>query len=454
MRPIVWGLVAATWFCSSAASAFEWKAGVASTKITPESPIWMAGYGNRSKPSARTLHDLWAKALVIQDAAGKSAVVVALDVCGVGRPLSNRIRDALETKYGLKRDQVTLACSHTHSGPVIGSNLITMYPMNDNQREVAAAYATTLASRVIDVVGEALAATEPATISWESGRCDFAVNRRENDQKRAAELRDVIALKGPVDHDVPVLKVESASGSLKAVVYGYACHCTTLQGYELSNDWAGFASLAIEKAHPGATALFVAGCGADQNPLPRGAVEFAERYGRMMASAVEIVLHGPMRPVLGSLVTSYTEIALAHGEVPGKSHWEDEAMSPTFAVSARAKMLLRKIEADGPLATTYPYPVQVWRLGDDLTWVLLGGEVVVDYSLRLKRSLGSSRTWVSAYCNDVMAYIPSLRVLKEGGYEGATAMIYYGLPAPWSERVEEHIVDTVRQIRTDKPVAP
>jgi hypothetical protein len=78
-------------------------------------------------------------------------------------------------------------------------------------------------------------------------------------------------------------------------------------------------------------------------------------------------------------------------------------------------------------------------------WILLGGEVVVDYSLRLKRNLGSSRTWVSGYCNDVMAYIPSLRVLKEGGYEGATAMIYYGLPGSWSERVEEQIVGAVRK---------
>ncbi len=66
--------------------------------------------------------------------------------------------------------------------------------------------------------------------------------------------------------------------------------------------------------------------------------------------------------------------------------------------------------------------------------------------MRIKRNLGSSQTWVSGYCNDVMAYIPSLRVLKEGGYEGAGAMVYYGLPSAWSEAVEEAIIRTVDRL--------
>jgi hypothetical protein len=76
---------------------------------------------------------------------------------------------------------------------------------------------------------------------------------------------------------------------------------------------------------------------------------------------------------------------------------------------------------------------------------------VVDYSLRLKKELSPDKTWVAGYSNDVMAYIPSLRVLKEGGYEGGGAMLYYGLPTVWSPRVEETIVaavhETARQAR-------
>ena len=117
----------------------------------------------------------------------------------------------------------------------------------------------------------------------------------------------------------------------------------------------------------------------------------------------------------------------------------------TIKDEARAKHLLRELDRGAALPRTYPYPVLAWQLGPDLTFVALGGEVVVDYALRLKQELGPGRTWIAGYTNDVMAYIPSLRVLKEGGYEGGGAMAYYGLPASWGPRVEELIVAAVHE---------
>jgi hypothetical protein len=115
--------------------------------------------------------------------------------------------------------------------------------------------------------------------------------------------------------------------------------------------------------------------------------------------------------------------------------------------------MLSIYERDGKLPSRYPYPVQVWRLGSGLQWIILGGEVVVDYSLRLKKQYGWDDTWVAAYSNDVFAYIPSLRVLKEGGYEGGGAMIPYGQPSPFSESVEETIAVKVDELvrRTGGP---
>jgi neutral ceramidase len=46
----------------------------------------------------------------------------------------------------------------------------------------------------------------------------------------------------------------------------------------------------------------------------------------------------------------------------------------------------------------------------------------------------------------VMAYIPSGRVLKEGGYEADSSMIYYGLPTKWAPEVETNIVEKVRTL--------
>jgi hypothetical protein len=86
----------------------------------------------------------------------------------------------------------------------------------------------------------------------------------------------------------------------------------------------------------------------------------------------------------------------------------------------------------------------VWRFGDQLTWVALGGEVVIDYNRRLKKELGGKGpVWVTGYANDVMAYIPSERVLKEGGYEGDTSQVPYGMPAKWGPGIENKIVAKV-----------
>jgi hypothetical protein len=425
-----------------AASAASWRAGTARVAITPREPLWMAGYAARTKPSEGAVHDLWAKALALQDPAGKKAILVTLDVCGIGRELSNSVRDGIEARHGLKREQIVLSCSHTHCGPVVGTNLITMYKLDDARRKQIIDYARFLVQAIGDVADRALAELEDVTLAWETGRCDFAVNRRNNKEKDVPELRARLALAGPVDHDVPVLGVRSLDGKVRAVVFAYACHCTVLDFYKFCGDHAGFAAVELEKKYPGSQAMFVAGCGGDQNPIPRRSLELAETYGRQLAQSVARVLDGAMRPVEGPLACAYREIDLAFATLPSKEHIERDATSTDFYIASRAKHLLSKIQEHGKLAPDYPYPVQVWRL-DDLRWLFLGGEVTVDYALRIKRNTGSSHTWVAAYCNDVMAYIPSLRVLKEGGYEGATSMIYYAQPTVWSERVEEDIIAAV-----------
>ena len=422
-----------------------WQAGTARVAITPKEPMWMAGYAARARPSEGAVHDLWAKALALQDPAGRRCVLITLDICGIDRDLSSRIRDMLQMRHKLNRDRIVIACSHTHSGPVVGTNLLTMYKIDDAERHRIAEYANTLEANVLNVAGEALNRLQDSRISWGNGRCDFAVNRRANPEGEVPKLRQRLSLQGPDDHDVPVLRITRPDGSLRAVVFGYACHCTVLDLYKFCGDYAGFTQVDLETRYPGATALFVAGCGGDQNPIPRRSLELAETYGKQLGTSVTSVLGTPMQTIDGSMETAYEEIPLEFAGLPTREQLERDTRSDNFYIASRAKHLLTRIERRGHLEPVYPYPVQAWRL-DGLTWVFLGGEVVVDYSLRIKRNLGSAHTWVSAYCNDVMAYIPSKRVLKEGGYEGATAMIYYGQPSPWSEEVEESIVEAVRRV--------
>jgi neutral ceramidase len=424
-----------------------WKAGVAKVNITPERYMWMSGYAARNKPAEGKMTDLWAKALAIEDAAGKRAVLVTLDVVGIERTLSNSVRDKLEKKYGLDRSQVAINCSHTHSGPVVGRNLRPMheYALPAEHRDLIHRYADTLEAAIVDVVGQAIGSLAPAKLEYGSGRSDFAVNRRENKEADVPKLREADKLKGPSDHDVPVLTVKDAAGKLLAVAAGYACHATVLSGYEWSGDWPGFYQIELEKNHPGTLALFWQGCGADQNPLPRRSQALAEKYGAQLAAAVDEVLAKPLTPVSGRLKTSYAEIPLAFGTLPTREELIAQRNDKTASIAMRAKMFLEDIDNGRPLSPTYRYPVQLWWLGNDIEWFFLGGEVVVDYAIRIKAEQHGTKTWVAGYSNDVMAYIPSRRVLNEGGYEGGGAMAYYGLPTAWSEKVENQIMEEVNR---------
>jgi hypothetical protein len=431
-----------------AAAPAGWKAGAAAVNITPRQPMWMSGYSSRTKPAEGKLTELWAKALALQDPAGKRAVLVTMDLVGIDRDLSRAVCAELGKKYGLPRAAVLLSVSHTHTGPVVGNNLTAMYFLDDRQEQLVRDYAEGLRHKLVEVVGKAVEGLAPAELSWQVGRATFAVNRRNNKEADVPRLRELGRLKGPVDHDVPVLAVRDPEGRLRAVVFGYACHATVLSFYEWSGDYPGFAQAHLEKAHPGAVALFWAGCGGDQNPLPRRSPALADDYGRQLAGAVEAVLRAPMTPVRGGLGLAYKEIDLPFAELPTRERLAQDTLSKDRFVARRARLLLERIAKKGDLRATYPYPVQAWRLGPELTLVALGGEAVVDYALRLKKEVGPGRTWVCAYANDVMAYIPSLRVLKEGGYEGGGAMVYYGQPAVWSPRVEELIVAAVHaQVR-------
>jgi neutral ceramidase len=440
-------LVAIASFTESIHAAEAWRAGAAKTIITPEKPMWMAGYASRDHVAEGKSIDLMGKALVLDDAAGKRAALITLDLVGIDRPLSQSICSQLEQKYGLSHDQVAINCSHTHSGPVVARNLRPMHylMLNEEQKKQVDDYSHFLEDKLVAIVGQAIKNLAPANITWGNGKATFAVNRRTNKEADVPALRTAGLLKGPVDHDVPVLAVRAPDGKLIAVTFGYACHSTVLSLYDWSGDYPGFAQIELEKTYPDCVALFWAGCGGDQNPLPRRTVELAQKYGRNLAESVAAVLDAPMRPIEGSLKTSYHEIAVALDKLPTKEQLESDKLSKDKYVASRAKHLLEQIHEGTPLSPSYPYPVSIWKVGPEVQWVFLGGEVVVDYPVRLKSELTGTRTWVAGYSNDVMAYIPSRRVLLEGGYEGGGAMVYYGLPSIWGPEVEETIVKEVHR---------
>ncbi len=282
-----------------------------------------------------------------------------------------------------------------------------------------------------------------ANVRYAHARCGFAMNRR---QPTTDGFRLGLNPDGPVDHDVPVLAVRSADDKLIALVFGYACHNTALGPVrEINGDYAGFAQRRLESEHPEAVALFLAGCGGDQDPAPRRHVQDAEQHGLALASAVEAGLAAPSLPLDSRLSVSLETCPLPFTPLPPRNELEARAASPNGFVSRHARRILDQWPNPGDHPRDYPLPVQVIQLGGKLTIVALGGEPVVDYSLSLRKQLGGDQqpVWIAGYSNLVSAYVPNRRVLKEGGYEGTEAVIYQSLPGPFVPEIEERITESV-----------
>jgi Neutral/alkaline non-lysosomal ceramidase, N-terminal len=439
MLPLVCLILAGT----IRADEYAWKAGVTSVAITPEESMWMAGYAARNKPSEGKIHDLYAKALVIEDAAGTRLVMVTTDLIGIPRKLRDWFEDEVQEKYNIAPSSLMLNASHTHCGPELRVGKASVYGLEPERIRQSQAYVDALKNKLSALVGQAIDSLAPAKLGYTHGRAGFAMNRR---QPTETEPRNAPYPDGPVDHDVPVLRVESTEGDLRAVVFGYACHNTTLGFYQFCGDYAGFAQHYLEAAHPSVTAMFVTGCGADQNPQPRRTLELAEQHGRALANGVEAALIGPTRPIAGKLGVAIEEVSLEFADPPSRKELQQQSESSNKYIRRHAEALLRQLDDTGEIQQTYPYLVQAINFGDDLLMIALAGEVVVDYSLRFKLELRGSPVWVAGYSNDVFGYVPSLRVLQEGGYEGGGAMRYTTLPGPFAPTVEKLIVEKVHQL--------
>ncbi|OHB69584.1 MAG: hypothetical protein A2V70_12980 [Planctomycetes bacterium RBG_13_63_9] len=418
-----------------------WRVGLANVQITPEEPIHMAGYASRKKPSEGVLADLYAKAMAIEDAAGQRAVLITADVIGFRVLLAETICHDITDKTGLKRHEILLCPSHTHTGPMMGMIDPVRYGLPPDGLARVHAYTKRLQRQIVDLAVRALADLKPAKLSWGIGTSNLVMNRREFTE-RGVEL--AVNPRGYADRSVPVLRVESPDGNLRAVVFGCACHNTTLTGehYELSGDYAGFAQQHVQQEHPGVQAMFMIGCGGDANPYPRGTVEAARQHGRELGTEVCRVLSGELKPVGGPLRVEFDGVEAPLQPVPAREQVEQMAKGPSY-IAYNGQRMLEALDNHQPLPTHHRVPVAVWQFGKDLTLVGLSGETVSEYVPLIEKAIGPRRLWIAGYCNDVFGYLPTAKILKEGGYETRGLFNEIGL---FSVETEAAVVGKVRQL--------
>ncbi len=422
----------------------RWLAGAAKVDITPDYPVRLSGYGSRKTEFEGVEQRIFAKALALRAGDGPVAVVITVDNCGVPGHVRDEVARRLKAKAGVPDERIAVCSSHTHSAPMLGGVLSTLFGVDvpADHAERIMRYTRETTDKLEQVALSAIASAKPCDLAWANGEVGFAMNRRF---PTATGFANKPNPDGPTDHALPILRVTAADGKIVAVLAGYACHCTTTGFNRIHGDWAGCAQEEIEKAFPGAIALTALGCAGDQNPNPRGTYELAIQHGKALATETARVMKGGMHPLPPALDCRMKRFALPFDTLPTREEFELRVTGKGSG-AYHAKKQLERLDRGEKLATELPYSVQTWSFGKDLAIVFLPGEVVVDYSLRLKREYDGNRLWVNAYANDVPCYIPSRRVWEEGGYEAAGAMLYYDRPTRLAPQIEELIIGAVREI--------
>lgn len=421
--------------------------GVSKADITPLKPILLAGYLRRTEPSDQVAMPLQARALAI--GAGADAVVIlTADLCGITAEISDTVAAALRASHNLRRAQVAVCVTHTHSAPLVRGYLPgqLVHARDPIDQARINAYTDRVIDILINTARRALSDRRPSHLSWGEGRAGFALHRRVIVDGKWTQFGG--DPDGSVDHTLPVLAARDEAGNLRAVLTSYACHCTSAGGgAKIHPDWAGCAAAEIEANHPDAVALVVQGCGADANPAARGSTDAATKQGSEIAREVDRLLKSNLSPLGGTTQSAFRRVELPLDRIverPELVKQAAEAGNPAFRYAAERN--LARLDAGEALPTAIPLSIQAWRFGPELTMVFLGGEVVSEYSLRLRREVTGTKLWVNAYANGVPAYIPSRRMYSEGGYEVDGSMNYYDWPVRLDIGTEDRVIAAVHEL--------
>ncbi len=409
--------------------------GLAKVDITPDYNIRLSGFASRQTESIGVRERIFARAMAIRvGGGGEPAVLVTVDSIGVPMYVRDEVAHRLLAKRKLPNERFALCSTHSHTTPALGKVLPTLFgaPVPPEEQQRIERYTRELTDKIEQAALAALGDMKPARLAYGIGKVGFAINRRTRG--------------GPVDHDLPVMSIAEPGGKVRGMWVNYACHCVVLSDFKVSGDWAGYAAQELEREYPDAVSLVSIGCGADSNPqsgVTGDKEEVAQQYGHEIATEVERLLRSPLTPIRDGIECKLDTISLALAPLPTREQWVEKSKAPSYE-GYYAKVQLERLDAGEQLPTEIPLVVQTWRFGKTVATVFLSGEVVVDYSLRLKKEFDATRMWTNAYANDVPCYIPSERVLKEGGYEGGGAMVFYGVPAPFAAGLEEKIIATAR----------
>lgn len=442
----------------------------ASETMTPEQPVFMHGFGHRSEKSVGVLDDLYVKVALLE--ANKRLLIITLDALGSDISFVNGVKDALKERFGLPHEDVLINFSHTHysvylTGEDASRRLRGLYSIAQSDwadRNDGLDYAedVKLFHHIRDIIVRLVDDCSRNMVEGElqvgSIQSDFAVSRRRPDGKGGVEWKPYY--EGEIDKELLVLKLTDTAGAVKGILYNYGCHPTGMTDYmKLSNDFVGHVSRTLEASFPGAFAMFLQGCGGELKPR-MGAdgdqfrllsyeeiTEAGQGLGREIA---DLLREGEFRTVECKFRTALVEPLLYTEQTPA-SFYEPMAnneASPPFYRSA-ARRTIAGIE-DGTIKDWLPHYIALWHLDADTRLVAMEGEVSTEYSLLIKRLLQPCTTLTLGYTNGVCSYIPTRKMIAEGGYE-TTCNFFFNLRGNFVPEIEDIIVGQI--VRTEQALS-
>lgn len=432
--------------------------------FTPEHPVFLAGFGARTRKSDGVLDELYVQTVLLEDDAGKRLLLIALDALGCDRSFMRGIRQSLFNAYGLREDELIVNFSHTHASVFLtgedgdrrGHYSIGQDQWPDKAEDLDftedISFYRGLRDRLLRMTGQCMAGLREGELQHGAGTTGIGVYRRVRTEKGTVMAPNY---ERAFDQSLHVLKLIDLSGKTVAVLFSCACHPTTMgsDNNRLSAEYPGVARRYIESLVPGATAVFIQGCAADIKPLQSAngskfhscTPDEMRNVGHQLGEEVGGLLQqGSFSSIDGVFRAFSSDLHIPVLASP-IGYFEQRAADPSTGEYER-KALLRLIEAmrRGAERRHLEQNVTVWRIGERFVLAALEHEVANDYAARLKDRLEAEGLvpLIAAYTNGVMTYVPTADMLSEGGYE-AGHYIYCSLPGPLTSSVDRLICSRV-----------
>jgi hypothetical protein len=383
----------------------------------------MAGYGSRVKPNTGIYDQLYTMGLLLDDGKNK-VLIITIDVCMIDRPFTSGIKELIKAKFQLNEENIIIHAIHTHAGPF---TILSRIEKGTTDYEHVARYRKLLEEKIMICTGKCMSSLKEGYMEIGTGETYIGMSRRQ-------KMPDGIRI-GPnpgeeIDRLSYALTIKNMEGKEEVVLFSCPCHPVVLypRNMCISADFPGAARTEIEKKFPGAAAIFLQGSGADINPAVLVADdEYRDTYysdvlltGRILANDIyNIIQKGMQKLELSIEAVTDTIILPLNGGQPARE--------------------LRPEESDviqGEIQAT------VVKLSDDFRIIGLDGEICNQVGVHIRELFKDGYTMVLGYVGGWVGYIPTAKILQEGGYESRCTEFVQ----PYAMDVEETLLAQLKEL--------